>query len=757
MHIGTVRTFILCVVSALMAYGAHAAGIGDILGPFPENRPALIQLAQATPSQPVNVPANGPIQATRQVGPPNTGGPTSPGQATFGPGSVPQGPMAQVLPPRPAQAQTTPSSPVKPPGPSMEPQQPGQMSQPSAIKKPMAVPGTLTGSISLNFDDADVYSVIQTIFGEILRVNYVIDPRVKGRVTFRSVSPVSTDQVLPIMEVILRLNGVGVVEDSDLYRVVPLSDVSREPSSISFGRDASAIPSTGKSIIQVVPILYLQSTEAVKLITPFLSANATVLDVPKSNQIIVVDTDASVRRILQLIATFDNETQKKKRAQAFVYPVQNGKATDIANLLSQIFFGTAPRSTTGATTTSTRAGTTPTPGSTTAQRAAAPQPTQPQATQQPFTATTGTSESAQLVSDITRIYPDEIRNTIIVLATPEDYETIKETIAKIDTPPRQVLIEGLIAEVSLTNDFTLGLAYALRTEFNYQGGQIAGDIAVNASSLASTSTNTNSITGVTTTTTSLPSSAQGFSYIGVDSRGNGNARLLINALATDSRSKTLAAPHILVSDNREAHIQVGSEVPIVTSSTVNPSGTSSGTIATSTIEYKDIGIILKIKPQVNESGLVALEMSQEISSLGDTVSSGNGQSEITINKTEAATNLVVHDGQTIIIGGLIREDHTKGFTGIPFLSRIPIIGYLFGSTTTTKQRNETIIFLTPHVIKNAEEAKSITSGYMDRITKSSDGGLNKDELLGQGVQVKPGTPDSPDIVIPMPEANIPAK
>ncbi|HVN96477.1 MAG TPA: secretin N-terminal domain-containing protein [Syntrophorhabdaceae bacterium] len=597
----------------------------------------------------------------------------------------------------------------------------------------MAATGAVSGSISLNFDDADVFSVIQTIFGEILKVNYVVDPRVRGRVTFRSVSPVSTDQVLPIMEVILRINGIGVVEDNDLYRIVPLSDVSREPSPVSFGRDPTKIPPTGKSIIQVVPILYLQSSEVVKLITPFLSANAVVLDVPKSNQLIIVDTDASVRRILQLIDTFDNETQKKKRAQAFVYPVQNSKAADIANLLSQIFLGAA-RSTTSSTTTATRAGSTSTP--TSGMPGTTQQPL-PQSTQQPYTGTTGTGTSPMLVSELTKIFADEIKNTVIVLATPEDYETIKETIVKIDTTPRQVLIEGLIAEVTLTDDFTLGLAYAFSTTFNYEGGRIQGDLALNAANLVAPSSSSSS------STSNLPALAQGFSYVGVDARGN--ARGLINALATNSKSKTLAAPHILVSDNREAHIQVGSQVPIVTSSILNTTGSIS---TTSTVQYKDIGIILKIKPQVNESGLVAMEMSQEISALGDSVDAGNGQKEITINKTEAATNLVVHDGQTIIIGGLIREDHTKGYTGIPWFNRIPILGYLFGTTATTKIRNETVIFLTPHVIRNAEQAGSITSDFMDRITGSSNGALRKEELLNGGLQTKKGAPDSSDTAIP---------
>ena len=195
------------------------------------------------------------------------------------------------------------------------------------------------GQYTLNFDDADVYTIIQTVFGEILKVNYVVDPRVKGRVTFRAVAPVPAENVLPLMEVILRLNGIGIVEETGLYRIVPIGDIAKEPSPVSYGRDPGKIQITGKALLQVVPIIYVQSSEALKLITPFASNNAVLIDVPKSNQIIIVDTDANVKRLLKLIEVFDNDKLKQRKPQVFVYQVQNSKAKDIATLLQQIFTG----------------------------------------------------------------------------------------------------------------------------------------------------------------------------------------------------------------------------------------------------------------------------------------------------------------------------------------------------------------------------------------------------------------------------------
>ena len=653
-----------------------------------------------------------------------------------------QPPVDATKPPPQVTPVVTPQAPFRQPPTSRRPAVPPQM-PPSAIQAgqpavqqapppqahPVAQPGPQRsmpvrgGMISLNFDDQDVYEVIQTIFGEVLRANYIIDPRVKGRVTFRSVVPVPRENVLSIMEVILRLNGIGIVEDSNLYRIVPLSDVAREPSPVSFGRDTTQIPSTGKSLIQVVPINYLQSTEVVKLITPFLSANAVVLDVPKSNQLIIVDTDASVRRIIQLIDAFDNETQKKKRAQAYVYPVQNGKSTDIANLLQQIFLGatsTPTRSTSTSTSTTTmttgKSGTSP--GQ---QPISAPPPVSSAISSMMGRSTGGES----LVSEITKIFADEIRNTIIILATPEDYDLIKETIAKIDTTPRQVMIEGVVAEVTLTDNKSLGLAYSVQARFGGFPGtnSLTGDAGLNIDTLQDLASKTSETT------------KGGFSYIAKDE--SSNLRVYIDALASDSRGKVLAAPHILVSDNREARIQVGQQVPIVTSSTNYP--TSGDNTTTQTIQYKDIGIILKIKPQINDGGLVSLELSQEISSYS-TKEFIAGQESIIVNKTEAQTNVVLQDGQTIAIGGLIREDKTNTKTGIPYLNQIPVLGLLFGNTSKEVTRRELIILLTPHVVKNQADSRKVTSKYVDNITGTgtSKGGLTKEELIKGGIQ----TPDN---------------
>ena len=533
----------------------------------------------------------------------------------------------------------------------------------------MTTAGAKGGQVSLNFDDADIYSVIQTVFANILHSNYVIDPRVKGRVTFRSTAPVAEEAVLPLLEVILRLNGIAIVEESNLFRIVPMSDAPREPAPVSYGRDPQSVQLSGKALLQVVPIRYLQSTEMVKLITPFVSINAVVVDVPKSNYVIIVDTDSNVRRLLKLINLFDNEQQKEKRPQVFVYNVQNGKSKDMAALLNQIFIGSRPSVDKA-------------PIKPEILPAQQPRPTSTPAV--PVVAILPQMTGDALVSDITKIYSDDILNTVIIVATAEDFTTIKQTIDKIDVVPRQVLIEAIVAQVDLIDNMSLGIAWSLKANL---GSVLSSTIGFN-----------------------IPISAPakgGFSFTAIDP--SGEMRAMISALATKSKAKLLATPHILVSDNREARIQVGRQVPILTSETYGSTSVSQQR----NIQYKDIGTILKVKPRINEGGLVSVELNQEISDYA-TIKLYADEDQIIINKTDVSTNLVVQDGQTIIIGGLINEKLSASNTGIPWLNKIPILGYLFGNTSNDSTQTEIVILLTPHVMKSIQDASDVTSEYTDR-------------------------------------------
>jgi len=668
------------------------AGTGrDVVRPQNERnlhgRQSHIKIAQETPKEIEMEPGNGqtpipqPLQQPQQVQPAQRGQTTQQEQAQQ------PAPRPQIIPP------TT---------------------QPPPLGRPLAK----RGEVSFNFDDADVFSVIQTIFGDILKVNYIVDPNVKGRVNFRSVTPVAREDVLPLMEVILRLNGAGVVEEGGLYRIIPISDLSREPSPVGIGRNAEKVSITGKSLLQVVPVYNVQSSELVRVLTPFLSKNAIIVDVPKGNYVIIVDTDANVKRLLQLVEIFDSEQLAKIKPHVYVYPIQNGKAKDVSSLLQQIFLGAKP------TTPEVKPSVTQKP-------AVAPGQTTPPTTQ-PVPAQSkvimGSEGGEALVSELTRIISDEITNSLIILSTPGDYEIIAETIQKIDIMPRQVMIEALLVSIVLTDNLSFGFAWSMTTDVWPKYLNLAGDIFLKPLG-----------TNLLNIPPALP--AEGFTFVAMDPTGQVRAK--ITAALKESKGKVLAAPHILVSDNREARIQVGSQVPLATSATTTPitgdQGVTSST--TSTIQYKDIGIILKVKPQVNDSGLISLELSQEVSSIGEKVIAG-GTENVSINKTEATTNLVARDGDTIIIGGLIREDTTKSKEGIPILSRIPLLGALFSRTTDDTQRTELMMLLTPRVIRSMQDAGDVTSDYIDNFKRGT-----KDKRINQflkGKEYKKGDTRGPD-------------
>ncbi len=571
--------------------------------------------------------------------------------------------------------------------------------EPGIPRKPPQ-PYVASGTVSFFFDDADIFEVAQTIFGDVLKVNYIIDPKVKGRVNFRTVTPIPKDEVLPVMEIILRLNGIGFVEERGIYNIVPLDEVSRELVYAQIGKSPENVA------IELFTFKNMNLKDSMSEIENALGLSlkgglVRILPVYHMNSLIVVaSTKEQLEYIRKWIEVFDNMFSVA-RPKIFVYPVQNSKAKDVASLLQSIFSGGGAGPTSAAPKTE--------PSKTTPGAPSPSTPTGPKSGAAAVVTGTGT-----LISAETKIFADEITNSLIILATPTDYEFIKETILKIDIMPRQVVIEGLIARVDLTDNLSFGLSWSLNTDVKISGIKpfvnninLDGNVGINPGGLVTT----------------MP--AKGFTFVGTDPKGV--VRAVLTALAEESKAKVLAAPHILVSDNREARIQVGRQVPIATSTTTTPltGGTEATNYSTSTIQYKDIGIILKVKPQINDSGLVSLEITQEISSLGETVKVG-GLDEISINKTEATTNLIAQDGDTIIIGGLIQEDVSKSKDGIPFLSKIPIIGNLFGNTTDKNTRTELIILLTPHVMKNQQEAGDVTSDYVDRYKGSTkDKDINK--------------------------------
>lgn len=319
-----------------------------------------------------------------------------------------------------------------------------------------------------------------------------------------------------------------------------------------------------------------------------------------------------------------------------------------------------------------------------------------------------------------RIVADESSNSLIILATPRDYEKIREVLVKLDVVPRQVLIEAIIAEVTLNDDLQFGIEWALANG----GLSSAGGTTEEGGTSSRNIFDSGILTGAKRAA-SVGSSGL-FSFI----TDRDKFFALLTAASTKSHVNILATPHVLAVDNREATIIIGEEIPILTS-------TQQSTLATanivSSIQYRDTGIILTILPQVNSAGLVNMEISQEVSSVGVT-SFGDTNSPSFTNR-QAETTVVVRDRESILIGGIIDERVERTRSGVPFLMDIPVLGRLFRVEQDKRERTELIILITPYVIRDRDEAQLVTQEFTGRIRK-----LKK--MIDSARQPSRGTPPS---------------
>lgn len=302
-----------------------------------------------------------------------------------------------------------------------------------------------------------------------------------------------------------------------------------------------------------------------------------------------------------------------------------------------------------------------------------------------------------------RITADEINNALVIAATPDEYAHVAAALQRLDIRPLQVVIDATIAEVDLTNQLNYGLQYYI------QSGDFRALLA-NPATISSTST---------TPTTPTPSTGplavfQGFNYLpgaNLAVTGASGSAVILQALSQLTRVQVLSSPNLLVLNNQPARIQVGDEVPIATQSAV--STLAPGAPQVNSIEYQDTGVILGITPRVNASGLVLLDISEEVSSAGNTTTSTINSP--TISQRRITSSVAVSDGQTIAIGGLIQDQRTKGKNGVPFLQDVPVLGFLFGTHTNNFTRTELIVLITPHVIRSNDDARAITEELQQKV------------------------------------------
>ncbi len=421
----------------------------------------------------------------------------------------------------------------------------------------------------------------------------------------------------------------------------------------------------------------------------------------RSNSLIIHAKKHEVETIKRLIGQLDINIYGGRRV--FIYYAENAKAKDLTSTLNQIYGREA-------------GGAAPAPGAPGARPPAftpPPPPTVPGAP--PAVGVPGIGEAGVAEGQV-KFIADEVTNAVIVTTYPRLWEEIEATIKQLDRMPRQVLIEVLVAEITLKDDLRLGIDWALRTgRFNVAN--------VNADSAAiPTSTRTLSIPA------GLPVVGligQGLTAFRMDS---GQFLSILNTLASENRVNIVSNPHILTSENKKAVINVSRSVPIVTSQQVPiggavspPAGGTTAVVGTQSVEYRDAGVVLTVTPRIGEHGTVALDVKQEVNAIGNPVAPTGS---VEIIKREAETSVVLLNNTTLVLGGLIQDQVTINNRGIPFLKDIPILGVLFGFKERLIDKTELLLLITPRVLGTALDAAKITD-EMRRATPELEDAIKK--------------------------------
>jgi len=344
-----------------------------------------------------------------------------------------------------------------------------------------------------------------------------------------------------------------------------------------------------------------------------------------------------------------------------------------------------------------------------------------------------------------RVVADEITNSLIILATPRDYAMIRDVLRKLDVVPRQVLIEAIIAEIKLTDNLVFGLEYALSMGglgglLGAEGGASGGIGVGETPGSASLSIANSSLLGTANRAVNIGS--QGiFGFL----TNRDEFLVLMNALATDDRVNILSTPHVIAADNREANILIGEEVPILTSTSTSSLTDTARTI--NSVQYRETGKILTILPQVNSAGLVNLEIRQEVSAVGSE-EFGRTNSPSFISR-EAETTVVVQDGESVVLGGIIDDKIDRNRRGVPYLMDVPVLGRLFRVDSEKVERTELIILITPRVIRDRQELRAVSQEFTGRIQtlkEMIDSRILRAPSASSPATPPPSSPDPPPAV-----------
>ncbi len=613
--------------------------------------------------------------------------------------------------------------------------------------------------VTLNFVSADIEGVVKAI-SEITGKNFVIDPRVKGTVNIVSSKPISRALVYEIFLSALRVQGYAAIEDRGIVKIVPETDAKLYPIPVRGPQDKSRV--TGDRIqTQVFTLKYESAAQLVPILRPLIAPNNSITAYPASNSLVITDYAGNLLRIEKIIDSID----QPNGSEPVVIPLRHASALDVAQTVNKLFTeATQPAGATAADPTqrltvvadarsnslivrsenpsrlfrlrslvamldspTSTAGnihvvymknaeavkvaetlraiylgeaSIATPRATS--MPGAPAVTAPATSAAPIaTPLLASAPAASLASLASSgiIQADAATNSIIINAPDAIYNNLRAALDKLDVRRAQVYVEALIAEVTADKAAEFGIQWQGLsglgksttqpfggTNFGAAGQNIIG-IAQNPAT-ASRGLNIGIVNGQVT----IPGVGQIF-----------NLGLLVRALETDANANILSTPTLLTLDNEEAVIVIGQNVPFITGQYAL-SGAATTPTPFQTVERRDVGLTLRVRPQISESGTVRLQIYQEVSSVQDQTNPAG----VITNKRAVATTVLVDDGQIVVIGGLIQDTVTDGMEKVPVLGDIPVLGALFRYQKRSRSKTNLMVFLRPTLVRSNERTDAFT-------------------------------------------------
>ena len=619
--------------------------------------------------------------------------------------------------------------------------------------------------ITPNFKDADITQVIEAVAAATGR-NIIVDPRVRAQVTMLSSTPMTPDAFYEAFLALLQVHGFVAAPSGDVLKIIPDANSRTMP-----GNDLpDRLSATSDEIVtQVVSVTNVSAAQLVAILRPLMPQNAHLAAYPSSNMLILADRANNVNRMLRIIRRIDQASD----ADIEVVAMQNASAAEVVRTMTALNpaqasaeGGMSPlrvvaddRSNSillaGDKTQRLRARTliayldTPlSSGGDTrvrylryadAEKIAAKLKEQVQGVTAGAPAA-GTTTSAS-ADRSTIIWAEPETNALVITAPAKTMNSLMAVIDKLDIRRAQVIVEAIIVEVSADKSAELGVNWLVdgSNADNAVGGFIEPVGGVSIVDLARAATDPATLTSVPRGTT-----------VGVGRLGSGGVDFaaVLRALRGDSTTNIIATPSIVTMDNQEAEIKVAQEVPFVTGQYTSTCGNTGNNLNPfQTIQRQEVGTILKITPQINEGDSVMLKIEQESSSIAATSS---GAVDLVTNKRTISTHVLIEDGGTVVLGGLIQDSQTGGEQRVPFLGRIPVIGEAFKSRSAKKTKTNLMVFIQPRILRDGLDAAFETNQKYNYMR-------DQQRKLGPQREVLPLLPGTPRAILPeLPPAPTPA-